>query len=1179
MNFLTAPLTELGVYEDLNNALKKPGVTEVEGCVDSEKVNLIASLGEEAKYRVIVTTDDTRAREILSDLRVYDSNAVYYPARDLIFYQSDLNGNQLIKDRMAAIRAMLEEKKVTVVTTFDAFMEKIPGLELIRNHVLEIDDESELETEQLSHDLTTMGYTRTVQVESEGQFAVRGGIVDIWPLTEENPIRMELWGEEVTDIRSFDAVSQRSIEEVPWFRVYPATELVLTSEERDAGLDAMQKEFDVRYKALRKDMKTEEAYRLKSTIGEFREELLNSPGSVSTAGYVNYFFKSLHSFLDFFKPDETVMFLDEPVHLIEKADAIMKEFSESMTARLEKGYTLSGAADLLYDKKEIFARITARPTLALATIIQRQDQYKPETRISVSARPVNSYNGSFESLVEDLKKYRKNHYRIVILSASVTRAKRLADNLNENDIPAFFSDDHERELKPAEVMTAYGSVRQGFEYPDIRFCVMSETDIFGGIRKKKRKRHTYEGERIASFTDLAVGDYVIHENYGIGQYQGIEHLDIDGVTRDYVKINYKDNSSVYVIASNLDALQKYASRDAEKKPKLNKLGTQEWSKTKARVHKSVEGVAKKLVALYAARQNGKGFVCGPDTVWQREFEEMFPFEETEDQIMAIEAVKHDMESTKIMDRLICGDVGFGKTEIAIRAAFKAVQENKQVAILVPTTILAEQHYNTFRQRLKNYPVRIDLLCRFRTSAEQKKTIADLKKGQVDIVVGTHRLLSKDVAFKDLGLLVIDEEQRFGVTHKEKIKELRQNVDVLALTATPIPRTLHMSLVGIRDMSVLEEAPQDRMPIQTFIMEYSDEMVREAVSRELARGGQVYYVYNRVNDIAQVAADLQAMLPDATVAFAHGQMRERELEDIMSDFINGEIDVLVSTTIIETGLDISNANTMIIHDADRMGLSQLYQLRGRVGRSTRTAYAFLMYRRNKLLKETAEKRLAAIREFTELGSGFRIAMKDLEIRGSGNVLGAEQSGHMEEVGYDLYCKMLDTAVKEEKGEKVLPEFTTTVDMDEDAFIPETYVRNENQKLDLYKRIAVIETHEEAEDMIQELKDRFGKPPKSVLNLIEIALVRQKAHKVFIENLSAKENTIMFNVFAKAELNPVNIPELLDQYSGGLTFRAVGKPIFTYKFGKNEERDYIKAANDVLDHMRILLDESDADEGTH
>ena len=682
----------------------------------------------------------------------------------------------------------------------------------------------------------------------------------------------------------------------------------------------------------------------------------------------------------------------------------------------------------------------------------------------------------------------------------------------------------------------------------------------------------YEGQHISSFADLTVGDYVIHENYGLGIYNGIEHIEIDGVTRDYLKISYRDDSNVYVIASNLDVLQKYASKDAERKPKLNKLGDKEWSKTKAKVRKSVEGVAKKLVELYAERQKAQGYVYGADTVWQREFEEMFPFEETDDQLVAIEAVKHDMESTKIMDRLICGDVGFGKTEVAIRAAFKAVQENKQVAFLVPTTILAEQHYHTFVERMKDYPVNIALLCRFRTAAQNRKTISELKKGLVDIVIGTHRLLSKDVEFKDLGLLVIDEEQRFGVTHKERIKEMRRHVDVIALSATPIPRTLHMSLVGIRDMSVLEEPPQERMPIQTFIMEYSGEMVREAINREMSRGGQVYYVYNRVNDIADVAANIQKLVPEATVAFAHGQMRERELEDIMSDFINGEIDVLVSTTIIETGIDIPNVNTMIIADADRMGLSQLYQLRGRVGRSNRTAYAFLLYKRDKMLKETAEKRLAAIREFTDLGSGFRIAMKDLEIRGAGNVLGAEQHGHMEAVGYDLYCKMLDLAVKQEKGEDITPEFNTTIDINEDAYLPNSYVKNEGQKLELYKRIATIENEEEAQDMRDELKDRFGPLPDCVENLINVSLVREMAHKVYIEKLLAKERTVIFEIFGEAKLNPANIEPLIDKFDGALTFRAVGKPIFIYKKGRNERDNFINISHRVLNEMNILLEKN-------
>ena len=579
--------------------------------------------------------------------------------------------------------------------------------------------------------------------------------------------------------------------------------------------------------------------------------------------------------------------------------------------------------------------------------------------------------------------------------------------------------------------------------------MIAENDIFASRHKKREKKKKYDGKSIAGFNELNIGDFVVHESHGLGVYKGIEKITVEGVEKDYIKIEYAGNSNLYVLATQLDRLQKYAAADTEKKPKLNKLGTQEWNKTKSKVHGAVEEVAKDLVALYAARQKEKGYQFGPDTVWQKEFEELFPFEETDDQLAAIEATKADMESKKIMDRLICGDVGYGKTEVAIRAAFKAVQESKQVVYLVPTTILAQQHYNTFVERMKDFPVRVDLLCRFRTPAEQKKTLEDLKKGLVDIVIGTHRVLSKDVKFKDLGLLIVDEEQRFGVTHKEKIKQLQKNVDVLTLTATPIPRTMHMSLIGIRDMSVLEEAPQDRQPIQTFVCEYNEEMVREAINRELARGGQVYYVYNRVQSIADMANTIQKLVPDANVGFAHGQMKERELEKIMYGFINGEIDVLVSTTIIETGLDISNVNTMIIHDSDQMGLSQLYQLRGRVGRSNRTSYAFLMYRRNKMLKEVAEKRLHAIREFTEMGSGFKIAMRDLEIRGAGNLLGAEQSGHMESVGYDLYCKMLAEAVQEAKGIAPAEAFETTIDLNVSAYIPDSYISNEALKLDTYK----------------------------------------------------------------------------------------------------------------------------------
>ena len=716
---------------------------------------------------------------------------------------------------------------------------------------------------------------------------------------------------------------------------------------------------------------------------------------------------------------------------------------------------------------------------------------------------------------------------------------------------------------------------KGFEYPLLKFVVISETDIFGRQQRKKKKK-TYEGQKIQNFSDLKVGDYVVHESHGLGVYKGIEKVAVDKVVKDYIKIEYRDGGNLYVLATGLDVIQKYASSDAAKKPKLNKLGTQEWTKTKSRVKAAVNEIAKDLVELYAIRQQKEGFLFSKDTVWQQEFEEMFPFEETGDQLLAIEATKSDMESPRIMDRLICGDVGYGKTEIAIRAAFKAVQDGKQVAYLVPTTILAQQHYNTFLQRMKDFPVRVEMMSRFRTAGEIKKTIEGLKKGLVDIVIGTHRLLSADVVYKDLGLLVIDEEQRFGVRHKEKIKQIKDDVDVLTLTATPIPRTLHMSLVGIRDMSVLEEAPGERQPIQTYVMEYNEEMVREAIVRELSRQGQVYYVYNRVNNIEEITSQVARLVPEANVAFAHGQMKEHELEKIMFQFINAEIDVLVATTIIETGLDISNVNTMIIHDSDAMGLSQLYQLRGRVGRSNRTSYAFLMYKKDKMLKEIAEKRLQAIREFTDLGSGFKIAMKDLEIRGAGNLLGERQHGHMEAVGYDLYCKMLNEAVKTLKGMKKAEEdFDTYVDMDVDAFIPPEYIVNEVQKLEIYKRIASLENEAECDDMRKELKDRFGTVPKSVENLIQISLIRVMAHRRYVTEIKGKMGQITFFMEPYAPVHVERLPELMAKYQGVLEFSAKGTPNFVLKYKKyglieKEAELMMSYTNKVLTDFTMLYD---------
>lgn len=824
----------------------------------------------------------------------------------------------------------------------------------------------------------------------------------------------------------------------------------------------------------------------------------------------------------------------------------------------------------VFQTKEIIEKFNTRYGIGLTTLETRCGGFKVRDVYSIQAAGVNPYNNSFEMLTQDLKKLKRQGYRVILVSGSRTRAKRLAEDLRDYDLSSFYSEDMVRTVRPGEIMVVYGCVAEGYEYPMLKFMVISESDIFGK-RKKKRRRKVYEGQKIQEFAELKPGDYVVHENHGLGVYQGIEKVEVDKVTRDYMKISYADGGILYILATQMDLIQKYAGADA-KPPKLNKLGTPQWNKTKSQVKKAVQVIAQDLVELYAVRQQTEGFVYSPDTVWQKEFEEMFPFEETEDQLRAIEDTKKDMESTKVMDRLICGDVGYGKTEVAIRAAFKAVQDGKQVVYLVPTTILAQQHYNTFIQRLKDFPVRIDLLCRFRTPAQQKKTIEDLKKGLVDIVIGTHRVLSKDVTYKDLGLLIIDEEQRFGVTHKEKIKKMRENIDVLTLTATPIPRTLHMSLIGIRDMSVLEEAPMDRMPIQTYVMEFNDEMIREAIERELSRGGQVYYVYNRVEDIADVAGRVQKLVPGASVSFAHGQMSERELEDIMYDFINGEIDVLVSTTIIETGLDIANANTMIIQDADRFGLSQLYQLRGRVGRSSRMAYAFLLYRRDKLLKEVAEKRLAAIREFTDLGSGIKIAMRDLEIRGAGNLLGEAQSGHMAAVGYDLYCKMLNEAVKELKGEKEEDQFTTTMDLNIDAFIPESYIKNEYQKLDIYKRIAAITTEEEMDDMTEELIDRFGDIPKKAQQLLHIAALKSLAHAAYVTAVEQKGSDFKFTLYEKAKLDPQKIPGLLQRYGNKLVFRAEEPPYFFYqkkgRSGKETEEDTIQLLRKILEDIREL-----------
>lgn len=1100
--FLT-PLQGLAEFEQIKEKSKtNKGILQVSGCMESQKSHLMYGLSGIAPYRLILAEDERRAREIYEDYRFYDRKVYSYPAKDLLFFQADIHGNLLIRQRMKVIKALLEEKELTVVTSIDGCMDFLESLEKIKEQLIHYESDSTVDIEQLKNQLVALGYERVGQVEMPGQFSVRGGIVDIYCLTEENPWRIELWGDEIDSIRSFDPESQRSLENLEELTIYPAVE----------------------------------------HIGD----------------------KDMVSFLDYFPEERTIIFLDEPNRLTEKGGAVEEEYRQSRMHREEKG-SRNLPENWLCSFEQLQKELNKRNCISVCALEPKQAGWKVREKFYLEVKSISAYNNSFELLVKDLHQYKKQGYRIALLSGSRTRAERLAKDLQEEGLAAFYGQDYDREICPGEIMVVYGHAKKGFEYPLIKFAVMTESDIFGQEQKKKKKKN-YSGSRIQDFAELSIGDFVVHEKHGLGIYRGIEKVEVDRIVKDYIKIEYRGGSNLYIPATQLDCLQKYSGADASKAPKLNKLGTQEWNKTKSKVRGAVKNIAKELVELYAVRQEKEGYVCGPDTVWQREFEEMFPYEETEDQLSAIEDAKRDMESTRIMDRLICGDVGYGKTEVALRAAFKEVQESRQVAYLAPTTILAQQIYNTFVQRMKEFPVRVELLCRFRTPAQQKKAIEDLKKGQVDVIIGTHRILSKDVQFKNLGLLIVDEEQRFGVTHKEKIKQLKKDVDVLTLTATPIPRTLHMSLIGIRDMSVLEEPPMDRMPIQTYVMEYDEETVREAINRELRRGGQVYYVYNRVTDIADVALRIAKLVPDARVDFAHGQMSERELENVMYSFVNGDIDVLVSTTIIETGLDISNVNTMIIHDSDRYGLSQLYQLRGRIGRSNRTAYAFLMYRKNVMLKETAEKRLAAIREYTDLGSGFKIAMRDLELRGAGNLLSAQQHGHMNAVGYDLYCKMLNEAVKEAKGIHTMEDFETSVDLNVDAYIPDSYISNEFQKLDIYKRIAGIETQQDYDDMLEELLDRFGEPGKAVLNLLAIAKLKAIAHQGYVTEIKQTGKKVRFTLYEKARLNTEGFPALMQKYRRGLQFKNEQEP----KFILEPQGNLILALTEFAEELKSMAE---------
>lgn len=1159
MKAFIEPLLELDSYQKLLHAIETKNTPVLAtGVIDVQQTQMIYGVSTHLnRPALILTYSEIRAKEIYEDMTFFQKDTCFYPAKDILFYSADVRSKEITRKRLQVMDALLCGKAPTIVLSVEALMERLPKKEVFERFVIQLREGDTIERQDLIQKLIFMGYERTELVEAPGQFAARGGILDIFSPTSETAIRMEFWDDVIDSIRFMDAATQRSVEKAGEVRLFPMRELVY--EEADVALAVADilKEYKAVIKNYEKKELLEEKQRLENSVGMAVEHLQEEKTFAGVDNYISYFYKDTVSLLGYLQED-TVLFFDEPERIHQHLHTLYADYKESVKGRMERGYILPSQSKLLFDYEHILEEAKAFPQVVLTTLLHKISDFTIKEILSFSVKSTAAFQKRLDMFCEEIEYLKKNQYRVILLAGATMRCERLVRELEERGITATFVPDLNRTVEKGTVVVSTGKLSHGFQYHIINLAIFSDKEFFGEGTVKKTGKKKKKGAAIESFTDLKIGDYVVHDNHGIGIFRGLEKISMDNINKDYMKISYANEGNLFVPVNQMDMIQKYIGSHGAK-PKLNKLGSQEWGHAKTRVRTAVKILAEDLVALYAKRQAAKGFYYSEDNLWQKEFEEAFPFEETEDQISAIEDVKRDMESNKVMDRLICGDVGYGKTEVAIRAAFKAIQDGKQVAYLVPTTILAQQHFNTFSQRMSDYPVKIELLSRFRTAKQQKESIVNMEKGFSDIVIGTHRILSKDVKFKDLGMVIVDEEQRFGVSHKEKLKAMKENVDVLTLTATPIPRTLHMSLSGIRDMSVLEEPPLERHPIQTYVMESDLEFVKEAVNRELSRGGQVYYLYNRVVNIAEEAGKLQKLVPEARIAYAHGQMTERQLENIMEDFIEGKIDVLVCTTIIETGMDISNVNTIIIQDADRMGLSQLYQLRGRVGRSNRIAYAYLMYHRDKVLQEVAEKRLQTIREFTEFGSGFKIAMRDLEIRGAGNLLGSEQHGHMESVGYDMYCRLLEEEVRQLRGENVEESFETTIDININAYIPEFFIKNQEQRMELYKKIAAVTSLEDYYDIQEEMEDRFGNLPKAVQILLEVVLLKAEAHAMDIVSIVQKQENIVVTFRNNAKIDPLRLTKLIAKEKNKYLFTSGANPYLTIKMNKKDSlvaMDYIK-----------------------
>ena len=1148
MNSLVKVVPNVKKYKTyLEDVKNKINPMMISGLTDSGKVHLAYSTCFYAERPIcIVTYNELQAKKIIKDLAYFEDNVEYFPKKEILAYDYLTESKDSLFERIEVLNNIINKKAKVIVTTIEAVMQPMIAQETLYKNLLNLKVGQELNLDKLKETLINLGYERYDVIEGKGQFSIRGGIVDI-AVNSKSGVRIELWGDEIDSIRKFNILTQRSTDMLEETSIYPAFEYVLEN-----SIEQVCKKIEEsKYAGVLNDIAEEDIEQIKS--GDYISKIDK---------YFTFFYNKQESILDYLDKD-CIVFLDEISKIKARSENIIKDNETILKGLVEKRKIPIQILEQTMDYIKIIDKTKEKQTIYLENkeigFTDVQSMHAKRNGYSFSYREVNFFRSSMDLLFEELQKANKKSKQTVVLCGNYDNAKKLSKLLEEKNIKYTLDENLETDIVPGVTVLTSGTISTGFESYDLNLLVISASELFVS-REKKRTRLSQnfkEGETVI-FSDLKIGDYVVHKTHGIGEYIGVNTIKADGVTKDYIKVKYKDNDILYVPISSLDNIRKYIG--AEKgAPKINRLGSKDWEKTKARVKNNLREVARELIELYAKRQHSKGYSFSKDTIWQKEFEDSFPYVETDDQLRCIEEVKKDMEAEKPMDRLLCGDVGYGKTEVAIRAAFKACMDQKQVAYLVPTTVLAQQQYESFKERMEKFPIRVDVLNRFRTPKEQKQILEKLEKGELDVVIGTHRILSKDVKFKNLGFLIIDEEHRFGVKDKEKIKEIKTNVDVLTMTATPIPRTLHMSILGIRDMSVIYEPPQNRKPVQTYVLEYDDEIVREAITKELEHDGQVFYLFNNVEGIEAKANKIQALVPEAKIGVAHGQMSGRELEEIMQDFIDKKINVLVCTTILESGIDIPNANSIIVENADRLGLAQLYQIRGRVGRSEKQGYAYIMYKKDKLLSEVADKRLKAIKEFTEFGSGFKIAMRDLEIRGAGSILGEMQHGHMEQVGYDMYCKLLDQVVKEMKGIQVEEEIDVQLDLDVSSYIPDEFIEDSNQKIEIYQEIALCKNEDEIKDITDSIIDRYGNMPKEIEKLLDIARIRNACRAKNIIKVAQKSDKVIF-YFDEKTFDFSVVDNLLKKYGMRIKFSPAKNPYVTYK---------LKNINDILKEIKEFL----------